>query len=169
MLFRSTALLGLASALALGCALSACASKPAADTAADYLSGPALESQLKSQRWSLQSATDGQGQRITALFPRPNQSLVLLFVDGRLAVQGGCNTQGGSYQISSTNALQVGPLMSTRKGCEPALMQADTAVNSLLAHSWQIQFESVKSGAPALLRLVSAAGETLVWVGEPLP
>ena len=81
-------------------ALSACATKSAP-------AGPALEARLSAQRWTLQSATDGQGQAITALFPRADSRadprFTVEFKDGRVGIRGGCNAMGGSYQIDAAS------------------------------------------------------------------
>ena len=146
-------------AVLLAGAVTACAA-PAART---------LDSQLQATRWQLQTATDGQGQPIAALFPTvagAERHFVLEFAEGRLGIRGGCNAMGGSYQISPDSQLQAGPLMATRKGCEAPLMQADTALSALLAQAWQLRLDQ---GPPQLLRLRSADGKTLVWTRMPKP
>lgn len=146
-------------AVLLAGAVTACAA-PAANT---------LDSQLQATRWQLQTATDGQGQPIAALFPTvagTERHFVLEFTDGRLGIRGGCNAMGGSYQISPGAQLQAGPLMATRKGCEAPLMQADAALSALLAQAWQLRLDQ---GPPQLLRFSSANGQTLVWTRAPTP
>ncbi|WP_295951786.1 META domain-containing protein [Rhodoferax sp.] len=140
-------------------ALSACATKSTP-------SGPALEGRLTALRWTLQSATDGQGQPIAALFPRADPRFTVEFKDGRVGIRGGCNAMGGNYQIDAANQLQVGPMMSTRMACADGLMEADHALSALLAQRLRVQLD--ESPAPTL-RLVSADGQTLVWAGVPAP
>lgn len=143
-------------------ALSACASPGAPSLP----SGPALESRLTAMHWTLQSATDGQGQPISALFPRTDPSFTVEFKDGRVGIRGGCNAMGGNYQIDAANQLQVGPMMSTRMACAEGLMEADHALGNLLAQRLRVQL--VESPTP-MLRLVSATGQVLVWAGAPTP
>ncbi|MEO5794787.1 MAG: META domain-containing protein [Rhodoferax sp.] len=143
-------------------AFSACAYKPSPSTA----SGPTLERRLSAVRWTLQSATDGQGQAITALFPRADPRFTVEFKDGRVGIRGGCNAMGGSYQIDAANQLQAGPLMSTRMACAGGLMEADQALSGLLAQGLRVEFSQ---GAVPTLRLVSATGQTLVWSAAPAP
>ena len=140
-------------------ALSACATPSTP-------SGPALESRLSAQRWTLQSATDGQGQPMGALFPRAEPRFTVEFKDGRVGIRGGCNAMGGSYHIDAANQLQVGPLMSTRMACAGGLMEADQALSGLLAQGLRVEFSQ---GAAPTLRLVSATGQTLVWAAAPAP
>nr|WP_315243139.1 META domain-containing protein [uncultured Albidiferax sp.] len=140
-------------------AFSACATKPAPV-------GPVLEGRLGALRWTLQSATNGQGQAIAALFPRADTRFTVEFKEGRMGIRGGCNAMGGSYQIDAANRLQVGPLMSTRMACAGGLMEADNVLSALLAQRLQVQLD----GGPApVLRLLSDAGQTLVWAGVPVP
>ncbi len=140
-------------------AFSACATKPTP-------SGPALENRLTALRWTLQSATDGLGQSIAALFPRADPRFTVEFKDGRVGIRGGCNAMGGNYQIDAANRLQVAEMMSTRKACMDGLMEADTALSALLAQGLQVRLEE---GPAPRLRLVSATGQTLVWAGTPAP
>lgn len=144
-------------ALLLAGALTACAAPPPA--------AAPLESQLQATRWRLQTATNGQGERIAALFPSTERHFILEFSAGRLGVGGGCNAMGGSYQLHA-GQLQTGPLMATRKGCEAPLALADAAITALLAQAWQVQLEN---GTPRILRLRSTKGEALVWSRLPEP
>jgi heat shock protein HslJ len=140
-------------------AFSACATKPVP-------SGPALEGRLTALRWTLQSATDGQGQPIAALFPRADPRFTVEFKNGRVGIRGGCNAMGGNYQIDAANQLQVGPMVSTRMACADGLMEADHVLSDLLAQRLRVQLD--ESLVPTLRR-VSTAGQTLVWAGAPIP
>ncbi len=149
--------------LAFGCALSACASKTRISAT---LSGPLLESRLTSMQWTLQSATDNQGQSIRSLFPRAELRFTVEFKEGRVGIRGGCNAMGGSYQINAENRLQVGQMVATRKACMGGLMEADNALTAVLAQGLQL---SLENSLPPTLRLVSDAGQTLVWMGVSSP
>jgi heat shock protein HslJ len=149
--------------LVFGCALSACASKTGTSAT---LSGAPLESRLTRMQWTLQSATDHQGQSIRSLFPRADPRFTVEFKEGRVGIRGGCNAMGGSYQINAENRLQVGQMVATRKACMGGLMEADNALSAFLALSLQLWLDD---GPAPTLRLVSAAGQTLVWIGASSP
>jgi len=155
--------------LPLALALAACAQDGApppaataatADTSATAAAGPDA---LAGHHWRLESAIDGNGARIDALFPGGDHVLTLDFADGRVAVSGGCNGQGGSV-TASDGGLEIGQMMSTQMACDAPLMQADAAIAALLAQPQQWQ---VEDSAPPRLRLVAADGSTSVWAGEP--
>jgi len=156
--------------LPLALALAACAQNGAppppdttasADTPAATTAGPDA---LAGHHWRLESATDGDGARIDALFPGGDHVLTLDFADGRVAVSGGCNGQGGRVTTGDDRTLEVGQMVSTQMACDAPLMQADAAIAALLAQPQQWQ---VEESAPPRLRLVAADGSTSVWAGEP--
>ncbi|TWI05746.1 heat shock protein HslJ [Luteimonas cucumeris] len=134
------------------------AAPPAATTATT--GGSAM---LAGHRWKLDTATDAQGKRIDALFPGPKNVLTLSFDDGNLGVSGGCNRQGGSYELDAQNQLKVGALRATMMACDAPLMQADAAIGKLLSQPQQAR---VEVSAPPRLHLVSAGGENSTWIGE---
>jgi heat shock protein HslJ len=45
--------------------------------------------------------------------------------DGRIMGSGGCNTYTGPYTLSGRD-LRIGPLASTRRACEPAILDQET-------------------------------------------
>ena len=147
-------------------ALCACAPDEAHARAAAPATTPAAAGMalLTDYHWKLESATDAQGKRIDALFPGPKNVLTLSFADGAASVSGGCNRLGGRYEIDAQDQLKVAGLRATLMACEPALMEADTAVMELLSQPQQAR---VEDGAPPRLQLVSAAGHSTRWLGEP--
>lgn len=167
MLIRSAGLLAMAFTLVLGAALTACVSK--ANAPATPSAAPPTASQLQAFQWTLDSASDGQGQAMAALFPRPDRHFVLEFMADRMVLRGGCNGLGGNYLVTAAGELQIGPLMGTRKGCEPALMQADSTISALFTQPLQIQLKAGDQTAGTVLRLVSSQGQTLAWTGIPKP
>src|SRR5690606_4686005 len=100
--------------LPLALALAACAQNGApppdttasTDTPAATTAGPDA---LAGHHWRLESATDGDGDgaRIDALFPGGDHVLTLDFADGRVAVSGGCNGQGGRVTTGDDRTLEV--------------------------------------------------------------
>ena len=164
MLNRSASLLAMACSLVFGGALTACATKATAPALRH--ASPPTASQLQAFQWTLNSASDGQGQAMAVLFPHADRHFVMEFMDDRMAVSGGCNSLGGNYRTVDTGTLEVGPLMGTRKACEAPLMEADRAISALLAQPLQLL---LTAGTPPVLQLVSRQGQTLVWTGRPKP
>lgn len=59
--------------------------------------------------------------------------------EGNIAGNGSCNRFGGSCTIES-DIIKIGPLRSTRRACEPEVMQQEHKFLTLLgaAQSWKI-------------------------------
>jgi uncharacterized lipoprotein NlpE involved in copper resistance/heat shock protein HslJ len=125
-----------------------------------------LEQQLERYRWTLVSATDGNNRRIAGLPPGQDRPVVLSFADSWLSVQGPCNRLFAGYQVTAANQLTVNVRASTKRACDLAFMQADSALSMLLAKPLQVQM----TGRPsAQLQLVSPGNGTLNFTGEPTP
>lgn len=125
-----------------------------------------LEQQLGRYRWTLVSASDANNRRIANLPPGQDRPVALSFADSRLSVQGPCNRFVGGYQVTAADQLTANVAASTMMACDPALMQADSALSNLLAKPLQVQM----TGRPsARLRLVSRGNGTLNFIGEPTP
>ena len=167
---KSHVLLPLMIAAALG--LSACAPKAENESAATpqpvEAVAPAVDAgtTLAAYYWHLESATDAQGVRVDALFPKADSALVFQFADGRLAVRGGCNNLNASYELGADGQLTTTQAASTMMACEPALMQADAAVGELLGGSFAVE---ATGGDAASLKLTAANGTVLVFKGQPTP
>jgi len=87
---------------------------------------------------------------------------VVVFADGQLALEGGCNRIGGRYDIDRRGRLVVPEIHSTHKACaDQALMAADGVVSGLLqGHSeWRIA-----ESYPEQLFLQRADGRRSHWV-----
>lgn len=113
-------------------------------------------------RWTLQSATDAHGQSIAAVRPHGRAVHSLLFQDGGLALDGGCNHLGARYRIDRAGRLVVPEIESTVMACEDqALMQADEAVTSLLRgqSEW-----TIAESYPEQLFLKHGDGRRSHWV-----
>ncbi|AKV01455.1 putative lipoprotein [Labilithrix luteola] len=152
----------------IGCAHDSKAPATSADAPtsapAEGVDAKTLSTTLTANRWTLESATDAQGKRLDALFPDAKHTLTLSFENGRAAVAGGCNSMGGGYALDTQNTVTISQLASTRKACEPALMQADQAIGALLAKPLQAKIDTA---TPLRMHLASPSGETSIWVGEP--
>ncbi len=146
----------------LGCAQAPQDASPAAP--ADRSTGTANPALLGDYHWRLSEASDAQGQRIEALFARTDQPLQLDFRDGRLAVGNACNRMGGAYAASG-DQLKLGDLVSTKMACaDPKLMALDEAVGRRLQGALTF---ALQADAQPRLTLTDAAGERLVFLGEP--
>jgi len=125
-----------------------------------------LAQQLESYRWTLASAADAQNRHIAGLPPSKDHPVVLNFSGSRLSIQGPCNRIAGGYQINAQRQLVANGTASTMMACDPALMQADTALSNVLAQPLQVEM----TGRPApRLRLTSAANGTLTFTGQATP
>jgi heat shock protein HslJ len=127
-----------------------------------------LEQQLGRYRWTLVLARDANNRRIAGLPPGQDHPVVLSFDGSRLSVQGPCNRLVGEYQVTGTNQLTLKVGASTRMACDPALMQADSALFNLLAKPMQVQMSGLQD-ASTQLQLVSPGNGRLNFTGEPTP
>lgn len=115
-------------------------------------------------RWILRGATNTQGDRIDAAFPGGTAVHALVFNEGNLSIEGGCNRIGGNYRIDAQGRLVAGPLHSTRMACAaPGLMEADTAVSALVdgAAEWRIA-----ESWPEQLYFDHADGSRSYWIAD---
>jgi heat shock protein HslJ len=121
---------------------------------------------LVAHRWRLTSATNQQGQAISALSRSAGTPVELWFSDGRIEIRGGCNVRGGDYRIATPGQLIVGRMATTTMSCEPPLMQVDAVLSAYFATP--VRFE-VSAGASPRLQLVSGNGEKLEFSGRLTP
>lgn len=119
---------------------------------------------LAAYHWQLRDAVDRSGQRIQALFARPQQPLQLDFGAERLGVTHACNSIGGGFRIDN-GRLVTGRLAQTMMACgDPAIAALDSAIGSRLESRPRIE---LPSGAEPRLRLSTDSGDTLDFAGEP--
>ncbi len=157
--------------LLLPLALAACASAPTADGSQATPPGSTAAAPdatlLPAYHWQLTQATDRSGQRIDALFVRPDKPLQLDFGSDRLSVRNSCNGMGGSYRIAN-GQLVVGPMMHTMMACaDPMLNRLDSLIGERLSSRPAIAI--TKHGDTPQLELRTASGDTLVFTGVPTP
>ena len=115
-------------------------------------------------RWTLQGATDASGARIDAAFPHGTAVHALVFDDGVVALEGGCNHIGGAYRYDAQGRLVVDSLQSTLMACEDrARMDADAAVSALVQGKteWRIA-----ESWPEQLFMDHASGHRSHWVAD---
>ncbi len=113
----------------------------------------ALNADLAGSAWR---PTELRGELLTAEPPvgEPQGGVARMLVefkpDGQISGNGGCNRFFGGYTISG-NAISIGPLASTRKGC-PGLMQLEVSFFATLQSAKTFAADETK------LVLFSAAG-----------
>jgi heat shock protein HslJ len=114
--------------------------------------------------WRLQDATDAKGKRIDALFARADKPLQLDFADGHLGVGNACNRMGGDYSLEG-ESLTVARMVSTMMACsDPKLMALDGEIGKRLEGASKLD---LLAGDTPTLTLTNAAGDKLVFAGEP--
>ena len=155
------------------CAATAAANSTQATTPHRAATGATLKTAtpdaalLGGYHWHLTQATDRYGQRIDALFVRPDKPLELEFGSDRLSVRNSCNGMGGSYRIEN-GQLVVGPMMHTMMACTNfSLNRLDSLIGVRL--SVRPAITTTDSGGTPLLHLRTTAGDTLVFTGLPTP
>ncbi|TDK23856.1 DUF4377 domain-containing protein [Luteimonas aestuarii] len=146
----------------------ACTQAPRTPGSADAATAPPAAGTFDATRlgdyhWRLRQATDSDGNRIDALFPRAELPLQVDFADGRVSVSNACNHIGGSYALDG-NALSVGNLVQTQMACvDAALMQSDDAIGERLQAGGTLRLDGDD------LVLATPAGDTLRFNGVPTP
>ncbi len=119
---------------------------------------------LPAHHWRLTDATDAQGQRIEALFARPDHPLQLDFADGRVSVSNTCNRMNGGYTLAG-DRLTLGRMASTMMACtEPKLSALDAEAGARL--SGELGVAATAGDTPELV-LTAADGSRLVFQGAP--
>jgi len=99
---------------------------------------------------------------MAAVLPDGKPVHAVVFNDGSLAIEGGCNHMGGRYDIDGQGRLVVAEIHSTLMACaNVALMSADSAVAGLLrgTSEWRIA-----ESYPEQLFLEHADGRRSSWV-----
>ena len=120
--------------------------------------------ELDRYHWRLQDATDANGKRIDALFVRADKPLQLDFADDHVGVANACNRMGGGYSLEG-ESLTVTRMASTMMACsDPKLMALDGEIGKRLEGASEL---SLAAGDTPTLTLVNAAGDKLVFAGEP--
>jgi heat shock protein HslJ len=62
----------------------------------------------------------------------PGTEATIAFEGSSVSGSDGCNNFTGTYDLSSGNMIEIGPLASTRIGCEPAVMEQANLILSIL-------------------------------------
>lgn len=153
--------------LVLPLALAACSAPPQGEPPAAAEAAPAAApafdaAGLGANHWRLAEARDAQGGALEALLVRADAPVQLDFADGRVAVSNTCNRMGGGYSVEG-GTLKFERFASTMMACvDPKLAALDQEVGKRLEGA--LQAETPDS---ATLKLTTAAGDVLVFKGEP--
>lgn len=140
---------------------------PAAPLPATTATGAAANeaSVLTEYHWQLTAATDPAGQRITALFARPDKPLQLDFDEQDVSISNTCNRMHGSWSLAG-GKLTIGDLASTLMACnDPALAALDAAAAKYLPGTFTIELDT--HGAQPELTLTAERGGRLTFGGSP--
>lgn len=159
--------------LLLPLALAACATTPAVSSSRATVPGNTASGDttpdaalLGGYHWQLTQATNRLGQRINALFVRPDKPLQLDFDGGRISVRNSCNGMGGSYRIVN-GQLVVGPMMHTMMACANLMLnRLDGLIGERLGSRPTITVTR-SDGTPHLQ--LRTGGDTLDFTGVPTP
>ena len=100
--------------------------------------------QLLGKEWILKSYIYN-GDSITL---HPNSKITIKFDQDEVTGSGGCNRYFGSYKITNTNSISIGPLASTEMAC-PDIMDQETKyltaiqkINTIEVTEKQLQLSS---------------------------
>lgn len=146
--------------LLLPLALAACTTVPATEPPSRLDTAT-----LAAYHWRLDTATDRAGQRIDALFARPDRPLELDFAADRVSVRNSCNAMGGSYRLAG-GTLLTGPFVHTMMACaDPRLSRLDQSISARLTGKPTLAL-ATRDGHPELA-LRTAGGDTLAFAGVP--
>ncbi len=123
-------------------------------------------SRLTMHEWELVAMADSQGRADTR-WRRGNQRAPRLhFEDGRMALQGLCNTVASSYRLQGPN-LALSQAMSTKRACaDRDLMALEDRMARQMNGSVGYEVRS-NAGGPPLLVLLFADGSRWELTGEP--
>ncbi len=81
--------------------------------------------------WNLVEYDLGDG----AVEELPQTDPTVAFEGDVIAGTDGCNNFTGSYEVSSDNAIEIGPLASTQRACVPEVMDQAIAILSVLGEA----------------------------------
>lgn len=127
---------GLCGLVLSGVLLSACGSTMVVpEGGGNAVQKPVTATSLAAMNWSLATVQYGKSAAMTTLKAGvPANRYQLMFNNDGVSLQGGCNTAGSSFQLSSPDKITTGQWMSTKRACmDRALMQADSEVIALLS------------------------------------
>ncbi len=72
----------------------------------------------------------------------PDTQPTIAFAGSTVAGSDGCNDFTGTYDTSSGNMIEIGPLASTQKACDPAVMEQAAIILSILGGAFLYEKEN---------------------------
>jgi heat shock protein HslJ len=111
---------------------------------------------LEGTRWVVDMLVEGE---VASSTPAGTEA-TLVFEPDRVLVSTGCNSGSGGYTVSG-NTIRFGPVATTRKACEPALMSLESAVLGVLDGEVAYSVDSRR------LTLKHPSGKALQLAGRP--
>jgi heat shock protein HslJ len=122
-------------ALLLALLLAGCASNPHVQEAKRLVRGeePVITGTLAGGIWLVEDVNGGG--------VIDNAQLDASFADGKVSGRSGCNRYNGGWQQDGA-AIKVGPLMSTRMACAPALMTLEQKFLATLEAATLVSFDA---------------------------
>ncbi len=144
-------------------------------TQLDHVAAPIptqpADAALSRHTWSLDNALtpDGAHDLPWLLVRANNVTPTLQFGDGRLTVQGLCNSLMASYLVDGSN-IDIGPVAGTKKMCaDPALMDYEHAFSQRLpgVSLWHITHMPDEPAGRPRLTLRFTDGAQWVLTGHP--
>ena len=85
---------------------------------------------IENTRWVLDGIVSGDA----ASSVPAGVTASIRIVDGRVELETGCNSGGGSVEVAA-GTLTFGPISLTKKACEPGVMAVERAMTEVLARS----------------------------------
>lgn len=134
---------------------------PAPAAAAGAPAAADVAGQLPRFHWQLAEATDGRGQKLSALFAG-DAPIQLDFAEGRVSVDHLCNRMGGGYTLQG-DKLAFGRMASTMMACvDPARTAQERAASELLTGEFSVALDA----AAPTLALTRHDGTRLLFKGQ---
>lgn len=152
---------GIFSFVVSGVLLSGCGSTMAvSEGSGNGMQAPSVTQSLAAMNWSLSTVQYGKSAPTANLKAGiPAKRYKLTFGEGAISLQGGCNTAGSSFKLSSPDKIATGQWMSTKKACmDISLMRADSEVTGLLSGVSNYQLNGQRL-------TLSGDGNALVFTG----
>jgi heat shock protein HslJ len=96
-------------------------------------------SQLDGTSWEFFAHSSLEGGIVDKI---PETQATIAFEGSSVSGSDGCNTFTGTYDLSSGNMIDIGPLASTQKACDPAVMEQANLILSILGGAFLYEKEN---------------------------
>jgi heat shock protein HslJ len=82
--------------------------------------------------WTFFGYSSNEGGTVQVL---PDTNPTIAFDESTVSGNDGCNDFSGSYESSGGNTIEIGPLASTQKACDPAVMEQADIILGILSRA----------------------------------